>query len=152
MEDGVEFPLRLRGDVIVQILVAVGDVLPEIDLTRVDLSGEHLAPIISEHAAFLVHLQDGKEEHVLDVGGGHYPSALTQWSGRSNSDLLLYLSADNGLGLMGIGEVAGVGHIGMQAVAEKLLDDGDRAVVGLRDIPEVREALCVAVSRIPWAR
>ena len=47
IEDGVEFLLRLRGDFIVQILIAVGDVLPEIDLARVNLSGEHLALIIS---------------------------------------------------------------------------------------------------------
>ena len=117
-----------------------------------DLTGEHLSPIVSYHAASLVRLQDGKEECVLNVGGGHYTSTLAQRPCWSNPNLLLDLSADDGLSLVGIGGVARVGHIGMQAVAEKLLDDGDRAAVGLGDIPEVCEAFCVAVSLVPWAR
>ena len=79
-------------------------------------------------------------------------STMAQQPGWSNPNLLLYLSTDDGLSLVGIRGVARVGHNGMQAVAEKLLDNCYRAVVGLGDIPEVCEALCMAVSRVPWER
>ena len=50
------------------------------------------------------------------------------------------------------GESPELDTLACRAVAEKLLDNSDRTVVGLGDIPEVGEALCVAVSRVPWAR
>ena len=89
------------------------------------------------HAALIICLQDGKEEHVLNVGGGHYASTLAHRSGWSDPDLLLYLGTDDGFCLVRIKGVTRVGHIGMQTVTEKLLDNGDRTVVGLSDIPEV---------------
>ena len=67
-----------------------------------DLAAEHLFPMVSQHTAPIIRLQNGEEEHVLNIGGGHYSSTLTHRSGGSDSDLLLYLGTDNGLCLMGV--------------------------------------------------
>ena len=45
-----------------------------------------------------------------------------------------------------------MGHIGMQTVSEKLLDNSDRTVIGLGDVPEVCEPFCVAMSRVPLSK
>ena len=78
-----------------------------------DLVGEHLFPIVSQHVAPIVRLQDGKEEHVLNVGSGHYASTLAHRPGWSDPDLLLYFSTDDSFRLVGIKGVTRVGHIGM---------------------------------------
>ena len=101
VKDSVELPLGLRGDVIVQVLVSVGDVLSEINLAGMDPTGEHLFPIVSQHTTLVIRFQNGKEEHVLNVGGGHYSSTLAHWSGGSDPDLLLHLSTGDGFCLMG---------------------------------------------------
>ena len=123
MEDGVKFPFGLGGDVIVQIFVPIGDVLPEINLSRVNLAVEHLFPVIGQHTALVIRLQNGKEEHVLNIGRGHNSPTLAHWSGRLYPDLLLYFSADDGLGLMRVGGVAGIRHVGMQPMSEEFFDN-----------------------------
>ena len=125
MEDGVKFPFCLGGDVIVQVFVPIGDVLPEINLSRVNLAVEHLSPVIRQHTALVIRLQDGEEEHVLDVGSGHHSPTLTHWSCWLYPDLLFYLSADDGFGLMGVGRVAGMRHVGMQPMSKEFLDNRD---------------------------
>ena len=152
MEDSVKFLFGLGGDVIVEVFIPVGDVLPEIDLSGVNLAVEHLFPVIGQHTALVVCLQNGKEEHVLNVGGGHDSPTLTHWSSGLYPDLLLNFSTDDGLCLMGIGGVAGVRHVGMQPVSKEFLDNRDRAIVGLSDVPKVSEPFGVAVSRVPRPR
>ena len=152
VEDGVEFALRLRGDVIIQVFVPVGDVFPEIHLSWVNPALKYLLPVISQHTAFVVRLQDGEEEHVLNVGGGHYPSTLAHRTVRLYPDLLLYLGADDGFGLMGVERVTGAGHISMQPGPEEFFDDRDWAVIRLGDVPQVGKSLGVAVSIVPRTR
>ena len=152
MEDGVEFPLCLGGDIIIQVFVPVGDVLPEIHLSWVNPALKYLLPVIRQHTAFVVRLQDGEEEHVLNVGGGHYPSTLAHRTGQLYPDLLLYLGADDCFGLMGVERVTRKGHIGMQPVPKEFLDDCDWAVIRLGDVPQVGESLGVAVSIVPRTR
>ena len=152
MEDGVEFPLCLGGDVIIQVFVPIGDVLPEIHLCRVNPAFKYLIPVIHQHTAFVICFQDGEEEHVLDVGRGHYPSALGHRAGWLYPDLLLYLGADDGLGLVGIGRVAGVGHIGMLSVSQEFLDDRNQTVFRPGDVPQVGKSLGMAVSVVPRTR
>ena len=55
-------------------------------------------------------------------------------------DLLLYLSAADGFGPMGVERVTRTGHIGMQPVPKEFLDDRDRAVIRLGDFPQVGES------------
>ena len=152
MEDGVEFTFCLRGDVVVQVFVPVGDVLPEIHLSRMNLAFEHLLPVVRQHTALVVRLQYGEEEHVLDIGSGHHSSTLTHRSCWLYPDLLLYFGADDGFSLMGVGRVAGMGHIGTQPVSKELFDYRDRAVIRLGDVPQVSEPLSVAVTHVPRAR
>ena len=125
MEDGVKFPFGLGGDVIVQIFIPVGDVLPEINLSRVNLAAEHLFPVIHQHKALVIRLQNGEEEHVLNIGRCHHSPTLAHWSGRLYPDLLLYLSTDDGLGLMRVGRVARMRHVGMQPMSKEFLDNRD---------------------------
>ena len=152
MENCVEFPFGLGGDVIVQIFVPVGDVLPEVNLSWVNFAVEHLLPVVGQHTALVICLKNGKEEHVLNVGRGHNSPTLAHWSGRLYPDFLLYFGTDDGLSLMRIGGVAGMRHVGMQTVSEEFLDNRNRAIIGLSDVPEVGEPLGVTMSRIPRAR
>ena len=152
MENGVEFPLRLGGDVIIQVFVPVGDVLPEIHLPRVNPAFKYLIPVIRQHTAFVIRLQDGEEEHVLDVGRGHYSSTLAHRTGWLYPDLLLYLGTDDGFGSVGVGRVAGMGHIGMQSVPQELLDDCNWTVLRPGDVPQAGKSLRTAVSVIPRTR
>ena len=70
--------------------------------------GEYLFPIVIQYKAPLVRLEDGKEEHVLDIGGGHYTPALAHRPSWSDPDLLLHFSTDDGFCLMGINGVTRV--------------------------------------------
>ena len=152
MEDGIKFPFCLGGDVKVQVFVLVGDVLPEINLSRVNLAVEHLFPVICQHTALVIHLQDGEEEHVLNVGRCHHSPTLAHGSCRLYSDLLFYLIADDGFGLMRVGRVAGMGHVGMQPMSKEFLDNREGAVIGLGDVPQVGESLGIAMTRVPRTR
>ena len=71
----------------------------------------------------------GEEEHVLDVGGRHDPSALADRPHWSNPDLLSYLGADNGLCLMLTLRGFMVREVGMKPVPEKLFNHREVAVV-----------------------
>ena len=56
VEDGINFLFGLGGDVEVQVLVTVGDVLAQINLARVDVAGEGLAPVVHNDVSLLIHL------------------------------------------------------------------------------------------------
>ena len=152
MEDGVEFTLRLGGDVVVQVLIPVGDILPEIHLSGMNLVFEHLLPVVRQHTALVICLQDGEEKHVLNIGRGHHSPTMGHRSCWLYPNLLLYFSADDGFSLMGVGRVAGKGHIGTQPVSKEFLDDRDGAVIRLSNVPQVGEPLSVTVTRVPSAR
>ena len=152
MEDGVEFTFRLGDDVVVQVLIPVGDILPEIHPSRMNLAFEHLLPVVRQHTALVIRLQDGEEEHVLDIGRGHHSPTLAHRSCRLYPDLLLYFGTDDGFSLMGVGRVAGMGHIGTQPVSKELFDDRDGAVIRLGNVPQVSEPFSVAVTPVPRIR
>ena len=152
MEDGIEFPLRLGGDIIIQVFVPIGDVFPEVHLSQMNPAFKRLIPVVCQHTAFVICLQDGEEEHVLDVGSGHYPPTLAHRTGWLDPDLLLDLSADDGFGVVGIGRVTGMGHIGMQSVSQKLLEDCDWTVLRSSDVPQVGKSFRMAVSVVPRTR
>ena len=115
---------------------------------------KHLISIIRQHSAFVICFQDGEEKHVLDVGRGHHSPTLAHRAGRLYPDLLLYFHADDGFGLVGVGRVAGKGHIGVQPVSQEFFDDRDRTVIGFGDVPQLGESLGVTVPNIPrtWER
>ena len=117
-----------------------------------NLAFEHLLPVVRQHTASVIRLQYGEEKHVLDIGRDHHTPTLTHRSGRLYPDLLLYFGADDGFSLMGVGRVAGMGHIGTQPVSKELFDGCDWTVIWLGNVPQVGEPLSVAVTHVPRAR
>ena len=117
-----------------------------------NLAFEYLIPVIRQHTAVVIRLQDGEEEHILDVGRGYYSSTLAHRTGWLYPDLFLYFSADDGFGSVGVGRVAGMGHIGMQSVPQELLDDCNWTVLRPGDVPQVGKSLRMAVSVVPRTR
>ena len=152
VKNGVKLTLRLGGNVEVQVLVPVGDVFPEVDLTRMDLPGEDLSPLSTSTRPLSSVSRMGKRNmSSMLVAVTTRPHWLIGPVGRirifSPTSELMMASA-----WWGIVEAVGVGHVRTQSMAKELLDNGDWAVVRLRDVPKVGVATGVAVSRIPWAR
>ena len=117
-----------------------------------DLPGEHGIPVVDKDITLSVRLHHQKEKHVLDVGRGHYTSALTGRSCWSDLNFFTPFSTDDGFGLVLVLGRIGVGDVSVESVPEELLHQSDLTIVTFRNVPYIRLALGVTLSSLPRAR
>ena len=133
------------------MLIAISNMLAQINFTWVGSAGEHVVSVVHNDVASAVSLRYREEEHVLNVGRHPDPSALADLPHWSNPDLLSYFRADNRFGLMLTLRGIRVRDVGMKPVSEKFLDHHDLTVVGLREVPDVSPPFSIAMSGFPRA-
>ena len=119
MRDGVELLFSLRSNIVIQI--PISNILAQIHFARMDCSGEDTVRVVNQDVTPFVRLHHRKEEHVLDVGGGHHAPTLAGWSHGSYADLFPSFCTDDGLSLMLIVRRVGVGDVRVEPVSEELL-------------------------------
>ena len=152
VQDGIELPLSLRSNIKVQILISVGDVFSEIDFAWTYQAFEHTVSVVHDKVASSVRLRDGKQEYVFDIRRHHHTSALADGPHRSDPDLFACFGADNRLGLVLVLWGIGVGDIGVEPMAEELLDDCIRAVVGVGSVPNISPPFRITLTGFVRAR
>ena len=151
-EDGVEFFLSLGSNVIIQILISICNVLSQVHFAGVNDSSEHTIPVVGDNISVILRFHQGKEEHILDIGGRHDMPALAGWSRWPDPDLVASFRADDGLrGVLPLWSI-GVRGVGAEPVPEKLLHQGDLTVVPLGDVPHVVLTFSVTLARFPGTR
>ena len=117
-----------------------------------EVPGEGLVAVVHNGVTSFVHLSQGEEVHIVDVGGDDDSSTLAARSKRSDPDLFFSLQADNGFLLtLALGGV-GVGEVGVESTSLKLSNHGDRTVVGFGDVPQVDLTFGLALPTFPRTR
>ena len=54
MKDGIKLPLGLGRDVMIKVLIPVGDVLTNVNLAGVDCAGEQVIAVVKDNVALIV--------------------------------------------------------------------------------------------------
>ena len=151
MKDGVEFPLGLGCDVMIEVLILVGDVFVEVDLTWVDCTGEYAVAVVEDDVTLVVGLYDGEEEHVLDVSRRHHSPTLAGGSQGPKTDLLIAFCTDYSFCFLWILEKGWLGDVGAEAMPQELSDQSYLAIPICRSVPDVGHTLSMTLAVGPFA-